>query len=95
MALKMTIQSDIGQEFQNAYIRIDEYRCDTNENISARVRAYISRDLMKNGANFIGGSEDIISLKGDYSDLAINIKKQIYEYMKTLAKYSNAIDILE
>lgn len=95
MALQLTIKSNIGQNFDNAYIHIDEYVCNATESINARIRGYISRDTMKSGANFIPGSEDIVSLQGDYSDTSINTKKQIYTYMKTLDKYKNSIDILE
>lgn len=95
MALKMTIQSNTGINIEDAYIHIDEYSCNKEEVINARIRSYISRDLMKNGANFISGSEEIITIQGDYSDTAMNTKKQIYNHIKTLDKYLSAIDILE
>lgn len=90
-----TITGDAGLEIQNAYIHIDEYTCDKNEKISARIRAYVSRDLMKSDKSYISGSEDVISLQGNYSDTAVNTKKQIYVYIKTLDKYKNAVDVLE
>lgn len=95
MALQLTIKSDIGLSIENAYIHIDEYSCNKNEQINARIRAYVSRDLMKSGSSFISGSEEILSLQGDYSDTATNTKKQIYTYVKTLDKYLSAIDVLE
>lgn len=91
MALSKTILSDTGLEIQNAYIRIDEYNC-FESNIKARARAYISKDLKDAGKSFISGSEDIITFTADYSDTAVNTKKQIYEHMKTLEKYADAID---
>jgi len=91
MALQKTIQSDIGLEVQNAYIRIDGYSCYEN-NINARVRAYINKDMQMQGKMPISGSEDIITLVVDYSDTAVNTKKQIYEHMKTLEKYVDAVD---
>jgi hypothetical protein len=91
MALQKTIESDVGIEIQNAYILIDEYSCVEN-NVNARIRAYVSKDMKEQGKAFISGSEDIISLQCDYSDMAINTKKQIYEYMKTLDKYKDSTD---
>lgn len=95
MALKMTISSDTGLNIENAYIHIDEYSCNKDETINARIRAYVSRELMKSGSAFISGSEEIITLQGDYSDTATNAKKQIYAHMKTLDKYKDTTDILE
>lgn len=95
MALKMTINSDTGVNIENAYVHIDEYSCDKSETINARIRAYVSRGLMKSGSAYISGSEEIITLQGDYSDTAVNAKKQIYSNIKTLEKYKNAIDVLE
>lgn len=95
MALNINIVSDIGQTFENAYIRIDEHSVDKNDTIYARIRGYVSRELMTEGKSFISGSEDIIKFTGNFSDTAVNTKKQIYEYMKTLEKYSVATDVLE
>lgn len=94
MALSKIIISATGLEIQNAYIRIDEYSCFENT-VNARVRAYISKDMQISGKAFISGSEDIITMECDYSDIATNTKKQIYTHMKTLDKYSTAIDVLE
>lgn len=95
MALKMNLNSDIGQEFIDAYFVITEYSCDKNENVHARIRAYVDREKYKQGCDYISGSEQVITLKCDYSEVAINPKKQIYNYMKTLDKYSESVDILE
>lgn len=94
MALSMTIQSDIGQEFKDAYVRIDEYSCSDNNVVNARIRAYVSREMKILGKAPISGSEDLITLVADYSDESANTKKQIYEYIKS-EKYVDAIDILE
>lgn len=50
---------------------------------------------MKSGFSFISGSEEIITLQGDYSDSATNTKKQIYDHMKILEKYIESVDVLE
>lgn len=94
MALELTVTSSTGLEIENAYIRIDEYSC-INTTINARVRAYVSKEMREQGRTFIEGTEEIITLEGDYSDSAVNTKKQIYEYMKTLEKYQDAVDVLE
>jgi hypothetical protein len=87
MAITKTITSDSGIEVTNAYIRIDGYSCNGENAVCARIRAYVSRELKKADKAPISGTEDIIALSVDYSDTAINPKKQIYEYMKTLEKY--------
>ena len=92
MALQMTVTSATGLDVQDAYIKVDEYSCYGN-NVNARLRAYVSKDLADAGASAIEGSEDIITLTVDYSDDADNAKKQIYEYAKTLDKYAEAIDV--
>lgn len=92
MGLQKTIISDNGLEIQDAYFRIDEYSCNGSNLINARIRAYVSRDLQKQGANFITGSEDVVSFIGQYFNNSINTKKQCYDYIKTLSKYTDAID---
>lgn len=95
MALQKTITSTAGLEVQNAYIKINEYSCGEENIVNARIRAYVSRELEQQGASHLEGTEEIITLTADYSDDAINTKKQIYEYMKTLEKYTDAIDVIE
>lgn len=95
MALEKNIISSTGLEVQNAYIKIDEYSCGKGNIVNARIRAYASRELEQQGASYLEGTEDIVSFTADYSENAFNSKKQIYEYVKTLEKYSNAVDILE
>lgn len=95
MALLMNVNSNIGINFKNAYIHIDEYTCNSEEIVTATINAYVSRDLMKNGATIIDGNNYIVNIKGDYTDNAVNIKKQIYTYMKTLDKYKDSTDALE
>ncbi|MHD0384994.1 hypothetical protein ACY2DD_05440 [Enterococcus faecium] len=95
MALQMTVVSTTGLEVENAYIKIDDYSCDENNLIRARIRGYVGRELEKEGKAAIEGSERIITVEGDYSDRALNMKIQIYDYMKTLPDYKNAIDVFE
>lgn len=95
MALQIDINSNIGQEFENAYVVVDEYSCDKNDIIQARIRAYINREKYHEGCEFIGGSEEVITLVCDYGDDATNTKKQIYTHIKSLDKYLNATDVLE
>jgi len=90
-ALKKDVTSSTGLVVENAYIKVDEYSCYGN-NVNARLRAYVSKELADNGASPIEGSEDIITLTVDYSDEADNTKKQIYEFAKTLEKYADAVD---
>jgi len=94
MDLQLTITSSTGLEIENAYIRIDEYSC-MDSTINARIRAYVSKEMQQQGKSFIEGTEEIITFDGDYSDEAVNTKKQIYEHMKTLEKYQDAVDVLE
>lgn len=93
MALQMTITSAAGYEVQDAYFRVDEYSCAKDNAVHARLRAYVSQQAAAEGKAYIEGSEDIITLTVDYSDDADNTKKQIYEYAKTLDRYSEAIDV--
>lgn len=91
-ALKLTVIASTGLEVQDAYVKVDEYSCYGN-NVNARLRAYVSKELADAGASAIEGSEDIITLTVDYSDVAANAKKQIYEHAKTLERYADAVDV--
>lgn len=93
MALQQKITSSTGLTIDDAYIKVDEYSCGKDNTINARLRAYVSQDLAKEGASHIEGSEDIVTLTANYADDAPNAKKQIYEYAKTLDKYAEAIDV--
>lgn len=91
----MMVTSSTGLIVESAYIKIDEYSCDKQNNVFARIRAYVSKELENSGSSPIEGSEDLIEITADYSEEAVNTKKQIYNHMKKLEKYSNAIDVLE
>lgn len=95
MAVQMDFTSTTGQSFINVYFKVCEYSCDINEVLRAKIQGYISRDLSKSGASPIEGSAKIIELTADYSDWAINSKKQIYEKLKTLPEFETAVDVLE
>lgn len=95
MALEMDFKSTIGQIFNRVYFTIDEYSCDKKEIVRAKIRGYITRDLSKSGASPLEGSETIVELTVDYSDEATNSKKQIYEKLRTLPEFENAVDVLE
>jgi len=95
MALQMTVVSTTGLEVENAYIKIDDYSCDENNLIRARIRGYVSRELEKSGHDSIEGTEKIITINGDYSNRALNAKIQIYDYIKSLPEYNSAVDVLE
>lgn len=93
MALQKNIQSTTGLEIKNAYIKVDNYSCNKNNIVSAKLLAFVSRSASEEGKAPIEGSGEIITLETDYSDGAINTKKQIYEYAKTIDKYKDAIDV--
>lgn len=95
MAVEMNFTSTTGQMFNRVYFTVDEYTCDKKETIRARIRGYVTRELSKSGASPIEGSETIIELVADYTDSAINSKKQIYKELKTLPEFEGAIDVLE
>ena len=95
MGLQKTIISSTGIEVADAYIRVDEYSCDKNSNINARVRAYVSRELFYDGKSPIEGSDMTINIQGDYRVGAHNIKTQIYNSIKELEGYADAEDVFE
>lgn len=95
MALSMKLKSNIGIEIDNAYIRIDEIHSDKFNRVQARMSGYVNKEAFINGNKAISGSEDFIYIDGNFEDDSVNIKKQIYEYAKTLDKYSGAIDVLD
>ncbi|MDF9845165.1 MULTISPECIES: hypothetical protein [unclassified Paenibacillus] len=92
MALQKNLMSSTGMEVPNAYIKIDSYQSDSQNNVSARIRAYVSKELEIEGKAPIEGTEDVILMQAEYSEESVNAKRQIYNYMKTLGKYSDAID---
>lgn len=91
----MNIKGSTGISFSGAYTKIDEYSCDKTNTVSARMRSYASKEMEQEGKSPIEGSELIVSLKCDYSDDAVNTKKQIYTHLKKLPEYEHAIDVLE
>lgn len=91
-ALQLKIESTTGYEVQDAYVKVDEYSC-YGDTVHARLRAYVSQQASIDGKAHIEGSEEIVTLKVDYSDDACNTKKQIYEHTKMLDKYADAIDV--
>lgn len=93
MALQQNATSTTGLEIENAYFKIDEYSCDKNNMVKARIRAYVSKKLADSGAAPIEGIDDSLSFVANYEDNAENTKKQIYEHAKTLDKYADAIDV--
>lgn len=95
MAVQKTMVSDTGITVENAYYRIDEYSCSSTNVVNARVRAYVSRDAQREGKTFLEGSEFIATITGDYTDSAVNPKKQIYEHIKTLDGFEDSVDVLE
>lgn len=95
MALRMNVVSSAGYEVKDAYLRVDELSIRQDDTVVARIRAYVSREGFYAGLTYIEGSEEIISFSGDFSDHAINTKKQAYEYAKTLDMYLTSVDIIE
>lgn len=95
MALQKTILADTGVTHVNAYIKVHSYSCDVDNTINARLRAYASRQHAHDGKAHLEGSEDIVSIVGDYSENADNAKKQIYDKLKLMDNYLDAVDILE
>lgn len=95
MALQMDVKSSTGLVIKNAYIKIVEYSCNKNNNVSALIRGYVNKELEFMGCSAIEGSDDIIEIVGGYLDNSPNTKKQIYEHMKLLERYQSAVDVLE
>ena len=93
MALQLTFTADTGIVITNAYFKIDEYSCAKDNTINARLRAYASHQAATEGKAYIEGSDNIVTFTADYNDDAANAKKQIYEFAKTLDKYTDAIDV--
>lgn len=91
-ALKLEVTSTTGMVISGAYIKVDEYSCGKGNVVNARLRAYVSKELANSGASSIEGSEEIITFTVEYSDESDNPKKQIYEFVKNMDKYSDAID---
>lgn len=93
MALQKTIISSTGLEIENAYIKIINYTCDNDNVVQATLVAFVSHQFSIEGKSPIEGSKNTITLVDtDYSDNAINAKKQIYDYAKTLDDYKGATD---
>lgn len=95
MAILKSVSSSSGIEVINAYIKVDEYSCAKGNVVNARVRAYVSRNFEIEGKGPIEGNEEIIQITASYEDGSANTKKQIYEHMKTLPQYQDAVDVLE
>lgn len=92
MALQLTIKSSAGYEVQNAYIKISSYVCNGNT-VYATLKGYVSKKLANNGADSIEGSEKVFMLTVEYEDGNENTKKQIYNHVKNLEEFINAIDV--
>lgn len=91
MALKMNLNYK-GLNIIDAYIKIDNFY--GNDNVTTiLVAIYSSKETRDNGVPYI----DLKSycFKQNFSDTSLNIKKQGYEYLKTLDEYNGAIDLLD
>lgn len=90
MALQMSLTTSSGLRVRDAYIRIDEYSCNRSNVVSARLRAYATKEFAEHGMSAV--EEWTVTLTADYSDEAVNTKKQIYEYAKELPEFELAVD---
>lgn len=75
-----------------AYIKIDTINGD-KENLNIDIKVYVSRDASQNGTPYIEQIYERFS--PDTTAVSLNYHKQAYEYLKTLEKYFDAIDVLE
>lgn len=91
----MSFESPVGQKYESLYFRVNEYTCDRNEKTRARVRGCMNRQLTKEGASWIEDSDRIIETPFDYTDEAVNSKKQICEHLKSLEEFATTINVLE
>ncbi|QNM43758.1 hypothetical protein [Shouchella clausii] len=92
MALQMSLTTSSGLRVRDAYIRIDEYSCNRSNVVSARLRAYATKEFAEHGMSAV--EEWVVSLTADYSTDAPNTKKQIYDHAKTLPEFELADDYI-
>ncbi|MEK5469340.1 hypothetical protein [Paenibacillus sp. FSL M7-0896] len=92
MALTMKIQSSMGLEIPEAYIKIDSLSGNKNM-LQINVKTYVSQTAAQ---------EDRVPVEDTYKSFtpsveedAKNFIKQGYEFLKSLPEYDGAIDILE
>lgn len=95
MALEIDVISTTGLSVEKAYFKIDDYSCDKSNTVRARLRAYVSRELEKEGHEPIEGTEKIFTIEGDYSQSSSNVKVQVYDFVKTLPDYEYTTDVFE
>lgn len=76
----------------DAYVKIDTVAGNKTK-IDLDIKVFISEDASNNGLPSI--DQLFHSFIPDISDSSVNFIKQGYEYLKTLPKFSKAIDILE
>ena len=99
MALQGTITKDVSDykfDFNNVYFKIDDAQIDTlNEEIRVGVRGYASEYARQNKGMGIYKKSFIVK----FSDLTLSsfskndILAAVYNYLKTLDEFKNAIDI--
>lgn len=95
MAFEIDFYSDLGVEFERAYLRVNQYRCSSNDVVDFQVVVYVSKNRFLEGYSHISGSEKWYSFTADHSADAVNTKKQIYDYMETLDEYKDAKPVIE
>lgn len=93
MALVTKFITASGIELPNAYFRVSFYSGD-DFTLTATVEVYKDQES-RNDENIEPVTTTNVDLIPDMTDEGENPKKQVYEHMKTLPKYENAIDVLE
>lgn len=94
MALEknMNVEYESGAIVQadRAYIRIESYNGNKNT-ATIYVNSYLSKQNYNDGKNPLEATQ-IFSFSHSVEDNAPNTVKQGYEYLKTLAEFSDSID---
>jgi hypothetical protein len=82
----------VGIEVESPYARVDSLS-GSKYSISISLYYYVSQKAFQSGAtNFM---QDIFAFQPSVDDGSKNFIKQAYEHIKSLAEFSDAIDVLE
>lgn len=78
---------NIAEQLENAYIRIDNLGGNKNK-ITLDIGIYTQKD----GIKIMSDNQEFMP---SVFDISTNFIKQGYEYLKTIDKYKNAVDLLD
>ncbi|WP_375104044.1 hypothetical protein ACDZ28_13655 [Paenibacillus sp. RS8] len=87
---KLTLDSGI--DVESSYVRIDTINGNKNS-LTIGVSYYVSQESFSEGKPFF--EMEWHTFQPSVADGSLNYHKQGYEYLKTLPKFENAIDVLE